>query len=159
IAACILAAALLGSIAWKGAHKAEVPKSSPVETASPPLAPPVAAPLPTPAPGVGPEVREAKPGTDVLVDHRPQGKINRNGAFSIDLTAGDHQIQWTARNKLSGTVVRQFVVDRPVRLTAADLVPAKPVVPGTVPGADEAAWQTVKDSQTPLEIEQFIARY
>jgi outer membrane protein assembly factor BamD (BamD/ComL family) len=122
------------------------------------LLPSALAPVATSAP-VRLELRDAKPNSLVVIDSQPKGKINRHGTFSTELVAGDHQIQWTAKNKLSGTVTRHFAGDAPVRLTSADLVPDKPSIPSAAPNTEQTEWERIKDSQTPADIEQFLARY
>ncbi len=156
--ACIVAAILLGSIIRKDTNRTEVSPSAPIATApSSPAFPSVTRTAIPPA--VRLEVRDGKPNSEVLVDNKPKGKIDRHGTFSAELSPGDHQIHWMARNKLSGTVNRHFAGDAPVHLTASDLAPVKSPEASSSPNADQTDWQRVKDSQTPADIERFLAQY
>lgn len=158
IAACIIAAVLFGAIEWKDTRRAEPAISAPVQTAAPSSVSPVLTPAPAPV-MVRLELHDGKPNSEVVVDNQPKGRINRHGAFSLELPSGDHQIQWTAKNKLSNTVTRHFAGDATVRLSSADLIPEKSPAPNTAPSLEQGDWQRVQDSHTPADIEQFLSRY
>jgi len=149
----------VGPLAWKASHKSEVSTRQPAQIASTSL--PSSATR-TPA-TVRLELRDGKPGADVLVDNQPKGKVSRRGTFVIDLLEGDHRIEWTTRNRVSGTILRHFSAGSPVELGPSDLVSERPTAPNlpptAPPNAEQTEWQKVKDSNAASDLEQFLKRY
>src|SRR5262249_41244749 len=143
LVASVLTAAVVGPLAWKASHKpgASTRQSAQIASAESP-----SSAARTPA-TVRLELRDGKPGAEVLIDNQPKGRIGRRGTFAADLPEGDHQIQWTARNRASATVIRHFSTGGPVELGLSDLASEKPATPNAPvpapPDTEQADWQRV----------------
>jgi serine/threonine-protein kinase len=102
----------------------------------------------------------APAGARVYQDGAQIGRIGRQGTFSADLPAGDHQIKVSAGHRDGPLVFRHFPAGGAVELHKAD-VEFPPIAANAplVPPAEELAWQKVRSTTSPADVEGFLKRY
>jgi len=102
----------------------------------------------------------APAGARVYQDGAQIGRIGGQGTFSADLPAGDHQIRVSAGHRDGPLVFRHFPAGGAVELHKAD-VEFPPIAANAplVPTAEELAWQKVRSTTSPADVESFLKRY
>ena len=101
-------------------------------------------------------LRTVQPGTEVLVDKQPKGKVGGRGTFSMELPAGDHEVQLMTGNQPGGTIIRQFPSGGQVEVRGSEFAPPDQVTSTARAHAEESNWRKVKDSQNIDELEEFL---
>jgi serine/threonine protein kinase len=123
--------------------------------------PSVTTPLPTPAPSPAAlparmQISGARPGSEVLVDGKRIGRIDKRGNLFSNIKAGDHQVKFVANASGPQMKYQHFSAASAVTIDGSEYK-APPV---QQPQASDAAeWQQVSNSQDPDQLSQFIRRY
>jgi hypothetical protein len=105
-------------------------------------------------------------GAAVLIDGSPVGKVGSDGAFSAQVPAGDHRIEFRKDGYVTAQVQRSFEPGRRLTVSQADAplvakavtpLPAGPEIPAASPNATEQVdWQRIAETQTVAQLEEFL---
>jgi hypothetical protein len=99
-------------------------------------------------------IQAATPGSQVFVDGQNKGSVGGNGAFSADVSEGDHQISLITDSRKSDAITRHFAQGGQVQLDGAEFKTALP--PETT---EDTAWLQVQDSRSVSALEGFLKRF
>ena len=104
-------------------------------------------------------LRAVQPGAEVFVDKQSKGKVGRRGSFSMELPAGDHELQLMAGNQAGGAIVRQFPAGGQVEVRGSEFRHPEAIAATSHGNAEESAWHKVKDSHSIDDLEKFLKQY
>ncbi|HKS72887.1 MAG TPA: protein kinase [Terriglobales bacterium] len=105
------------------------------------------------------ELHDVPPGTEVVLDQRPAGRVGRRGTLSINVSPGNHQVQLQARNRLTEPIQKDFSSGNSVRLSSSDFATSKAPETPQNPTTEQAEWAKLKDSQNIQALDEFLKRY
>ena len=105
-------------------------------------------------------IQGAPAGARVYQDGARIGRISRQGTFSADIPAGDHQITVLASHRNAPLVFRHFPAGGTVELHKADVqFPPTGANTSPAPTAEELEWQKVRFTTSPADVAGFLERY
>ena len=99
-------------------------------------------------------IQTAAPGSQVVVDGQNKGTVAQNGAFSADVSEGDHEIALITNSRKSDVIQRHFAQAGQVQLSGADFKTAP-----LPENAEDTAWAQARDSQNIGALESFQQRF
>jgi serine/threonine protein kinase len=103
-------------------------------------------------------LRDAQPGSEVLLDNKRVGRIGRKGTFATDVPPGNHQIGLLQRNQQAALIERGFSNGSSVDLSGTDFH-KQPSAASEHANGEQIEWQKLQNSQDMQAIQGFLNRY